>query len=156
MPFLDEITTKKENLLKTFLTDQTFVDLVSGEEGKELPALDLRYEQVFPYAWLNDTVDVAKTFVCFEVDVPSISTIAVKNCYLYVWVFSHEKMMRTPNGVRVDLLANRIDELLNGHTEYGFGKMKLESCLRIAPNDDYYGRVLKYSVQDWNRFGEKL
>lgn len=156
MPFLDEITKKKEALLQTFLCDQKLVDMISGQDDTPLPALDLRYNQVFPYAWLNETIDEAKTFVCFEVDIPSIETIAVKNCYLYVWVFTHEKLMRTKEGVLVDRIVNRVDELLNGRTEYGFGRLKLESCLRIAPNVDYYGRVLKYFVQDWNRFGEKL
>lgn len=94
--------------------------------------------------------------MCFDVDVPQIKTIAVKDCYLYVWVFAHKSLMQTKDGVRVDLLASRIDWLLNGSTELGFGRLRLESCLRINPNEDYYGRVLKYYVQDWNRFGEKL
>lgn len=155
-PFLNDLTTKKEFLLKTFLSDERFVQLVTNQQDVQLPALDLRYKQVFPYGWIGDTVSIAKTFVCFDVDVPQIKTIAVKDCYLYIWVFAHKSLMPTKEGVRVDLLSSRIDWLLNGSTELGFGRLRLESCLRINPNEDYYGRVLKYYVQDWNRFGEKL
>ena len=112
-PFLNDLTTKKELLLKTFLNDERFVQLITNSEQVTLPAKDLRYKQVFPYGWIGDTVAIAKTFVCFDVDVPQIKTIAVKDCYLYIWVFSHKDLMPTRDGVRVDLLASRIDWLLN-------------------------------------------
>lgn len=156
MPFLQDLTTKKERMLKEFLSDREVVTLLTDDETHELPAKDLRYKQVFPYAWIDETVDEAKTFICFDVDVPEIATIAVKDCYMYVWIFTHTKIAMTHRGVRVDLLASRIDELINGSTEYGFGKVKLVSALRFMPNSNYYGRVLKYYVQDWNRFGAKL
>lgn len=49
-------------------------------------------------------------------------------------------------GIRTDLLASRVDTLLNGSTEFGFGKLSLSSVTRLSPNTDYYGRALKYTV----------
>ncbi|MEG1562305.1 MAG: hypothetical protein RR365_01010 [Bacteroides sp.] len=156
IPFLSELSENKEFLLKTFLSDQELVDLVSGKKGHAIPATDLRYTQVYPVAWVDGTVSEAKTFVCFDIDVNSVSNIAVKNCDIFIWIFTHKKFIFTQNGILIDLIASRVDELINGSTELGFGKVKLETALRWSPNSDYYGRVLKYSVQDWNRFGARL
>lgn len=156
MPFMTELTENKEQILKTLLMDQEFVDLVSNEVGHELPALDLRYTQVFPYGWIAPTISDAKTYVCFDVDVTDTSTIAVSDIYMYFWVFTHNTLAMTNEGVRVDRIAARIDRLINGSTELGFGKVKLESCVRDSPNADYYGRVILYSVQNWNRRGRGL
>ncbi|MDR2357868.1 MAG: hypothetical protein LBD92_07300 [Oscillospiraceae bacterium] len=156
MPFLSELAGKKELMLKAFLSDKRLVSLIADDPDCEVPADSLRYKQVFPYAHIDFTVEHATTFVCFDVDVPEVRTIAVKNCYITVWAFTHRDKLMTRDGMRIDLLANRIDELMNGSTQYGFGRVKLERVVRFAPNRDFYGRELTYFVQDWNRFGEGL
>ena len=156
MPFMTELTENKEQILKTLLYDQEFVDLVTNEEEHEVPALDLRYTQVFPYGWIAPTISDAKTYVCFDIDVTDTSTIAVSDIYMYFWVFTHNTLAMTKDGVRVDLIAARIDRLINGSTELGFGKVKLESCVRDSPNVDYCGRIILYCVQHWNRRGSGL
>jgi hypothetical protein len=154
---LTEISTKKERLLKALLTDAEFVRLVANDDNHPVPGTALRYKQVFPYGWVDETATEAKTFVCFDVDVLSTTkNVSVKNCNIYFWVFSHQKVAMTSKGVRADLIAEQIDTLLNGSPDYGFGNVKLESFLRSAPNANFYGRVLKYSVQDWNRFCSAL
>lgn len=142
--------------MKMLLSDEEFTKLVSNDDEHEVPATDLRYTQVFPYGWIAPTIDEAKTYVCFDIDVPGVSTIAVSNIYMYFWIFTHNTLAMTPDGVRVDLIAARVDRLLNGSTELGFGKVKLERVSRDAPNSDYYGRVLMYGVQNWNRRGSGL
>lgn len=156
MPFLTELSDKKQQILKDLLSDRELVTLLTDDSTIRLPAKDLRYDQVFPYPWVDETADAAKSFICFDVTVPEISTIAVKDCYMYIWIFTHQRIAMTKEGVRTDLLASRVDYLLNGSTEYGFGKVRLMSVLPYAPNANYYGKVLKYYVQDWNRFGAKL
>lgn len=153
---LKELTERKQLLFETILSDRECVNLLTNSEDHPLPALDLRYTQVFPYAWIDDTIQDAKTFLCFDLDVPRISNIAVKSVNLYIWMFSHKSLMPTRFGIRTDLLASRVDTLLNGSTEFGFGKLSLSSVTRLSPNTDYYGRALKYTVLDWNRFGTKL
>ena len=156
MPFLTELTENKEEIMKTLLSDPEFVHLVANDDEHEVPALDLRYTQVFPYGWIAPTISEAKTYVCFDIDVPGVANIAVSNIIMYVWIFTHNTLAMTPDGVRVDLVAARVDRLLNGSTELGFGKVKLERAARESPNSDYYGRVLTYSVQNWNRRGRGL
>ena len=156
MPFLSELTEKKQILIKELLSDQIFCDLVSGEVGHAIPAIDLRYKQVYPVSWVDSAISEAKTFVCFDMDVTGTSSIAVKNSEIYFWLFTHKNLMFTEKGILIDILASRIDELVNGSTELGFGKVKLESAGRWSPNAAYYGRVLTYSVKGWNRSGIKI
>ena len=156
MPFLKELNASKNMLLDTLLADSDFVNLVSGQPDTPLPALNLKHTQVFPIGWTDEAVSEAKTFVCFDIDVDSTPSNAVSNFKLFVWIFTHNTLIYTENGVLVDEIANRIDQLINGSTEMGFGKVKLESVGRWTPNADYYGRVLKYHIQGWNRCGSRL
>jgi hypothetical protein len=156
MAFLKEFSDVKMKMLQAFLSDRDIVTHLTSDATHALPAVDLRYKQVFPYPWVDDTVSEAKAFLSFDVYVQSVETIAVKTLNLVVWVFAHSAVAMTNQGVRVDLISNRVDELINGSQDYGFGKVALVSVLPYAPNNNYYGRVLRYQVQNWNRFGDKL
>lgn len=59
--------------------------------------------------------------------------------------------MRAPGGLRVDLLADAIDSVLNGSLEYGLGHVELKDVDDVHPAKDYYGVVLTYDITDWNR-----
>jgi len=156
MAFLQELASDKEKLLRFFLSDQTLVDLLTNEEGHEIPSLDLRYVQVFPYSWLGGTITDQKSYLCFSVSVPRVPTSTVKDVLLKVWIFTHEAIMRTDNGPRIDLIASAVDTLLNGRTDFGLGKVELKSTSEISPAKDFYGYALTYEVQDFNRICSKI
>jgi len=59
-------------------------------------------------------------------------------------------------GTRIDVLADKIDYLLNGSEEMGFGKMELVTSPPFTPAEKFLGRMLVYHVEGWNRWGEKL
>lgn len=156
MAMLNELSASKERLLKTFLSDRELVTLITNNEEHPIPAKDLRYKTVFPYSWIDDTVTDASVFLCFDIDIPSTLTVAVKEMDIYVWTFCHYSLMRTDEGTRVDRIANRVDELINGSTDFGFGTLELQGVERINPARDYYGRMLTYRVKDFNRWGKYL
>lgn len=151
MAFLQELAADKEKLLKFFLSDRTLVDLLSNRTDVALPALGLRYDQVFPYHWLSNTITEQKSYLCFSASVPKVSTSTVKTVLLKIWIFSHEGIMRTSNGPRIDLIAAAIDDLLNGSPEFGIGRVELKNTTEISPAKDFYGHALTYEVQDFNR-----
>ena len=62
---LQELAADKEKMLKIFLSDKTIVDLLTNKTTTPLPALDLRYTQVFPYHWLSSTITEQKSYLCF-------------------------------------------------------------------------------------------
>lgn len=149
--FLQEITDIKESLLQMFLTDTPLVRLLTNKTDVTVPALDLRYTQVFPYHWLSQTVTEQKSFLCFSITTPKVQSPAIKDVEIKVWIFSHEGIMRTAKGPRIDLLSIAIDTLLNGTVGLGVGRCDLLSTREISPAKDFYGYELRYMLKDFNR-----
>lgn len=159
MANLSEITIYKSKLMKTMLSDKKIVALLtnSDEESTLVPNTTLAYTQVFPYDFIPEPSTEQTSFICFDIDVPRTQTCAVKDVYIYIYIFTHKDLMRVQGeGIRTDLIASRVDYIINGDTSYGFGKVELQSLSRISPVSDFQGRILKYYVQDFNRICEKL
>lgn len=156
MAFLQELASDKEKLLRFFLSDQTLVNLIANETNHPIPGLDLRYNQVFPYHWLSNTISEEKSYLCFSVTVPRVRSSVIKDVTMKIWLFSHDGIMRTPNGPRIDLMAAAVDDILNGSTQFGFGKVDLISTREISPARDFYGYMMEYEVQDFNRICARI
>lgn len=150
MAFLQELASNKEKLLKFFLSDQTLVDLLTGNENSETPNLSLRYSQVFPYHWLSPTISEQKSFLCFSISVPRTQSPTIKDVEMKIWFFSHANIMWTPSGPRIDLIAAAVDDLLNGTYGFGIGKAELLGTREITPAKDFYGYEIRYLVKDFN------
>jgi hypothetical protein len=118
--------------------------------------MSLQYDQVFPYPWLDKTVTDAKSYLCFDVTIPRVSTAVIKDVNLHIWTFTHKSLMRTSLGTRIDRIASRVDYLVNGSTSLGIGKVDLKTLENVNPTDDFYGRHIIYEVQDFNRICDKI
>lgn len=156
MAFLQELASDKEKLLKFFLSDRNLVDLLSNGNNVQLPAIGLKYKQVYPYHWLSSTITEQKSYLCFSVIAPKTLNCAVKDVLMKIWVFSHDGIMRTDNGPRIDLLAGAIDDIINGSTAFGLGKVELKGMHEITPAKDFYGYEIDYEVKDFNRICGRL
>lgn len=152
MAFLAEFSRIKSDILRLLLTSQEFTNLVTNSTEYTAPYLNLRYTQVFPYPWLDDTVTEEKTFVCFDIDSPRVISQTIKTINLTVWEFSHENLMKMSNGTRTDVLASCIDKLLNGFVGAGASQIELTGTRRINPARRFYGRQLDYTIKDMNRW----
>jgi hypothetical protein len=53
-------------------------------------------------------------------------------------------------------MKRRIKFRSNLNTTDGFGKVNLSTVMPYSPNNNFYGRAIRYNVLDWNRFGERL
>ena len=177
---LEELFDYKNKLMKDICTSEEIVRLVKDRNTVTLPATDLIYTQIFPYEFVPETVDKAKTFICFDVDIINVPNSTYYYPALYIWVFTHKSNMRigtgefidpesgetTVNddpvlgcdgsilsGIRTDMIAAELDKILNGNRTYGLGTLDLYSVHRFSPSDEYLGRVLTYSAMDFNRDG---
>lgn len=167
MANLKEVDLYKQKIIETLLSDDIVVQLLTNDPIHDVPAKDLVYVQVFPYDWMDVTSLTAQAYICLDIDIAGMkSNYAVKDCVMTVWVMCHQQAMSlrgTDNydlsytgGTLRDKLADRIDYLLNGHKDFGFGKVELSRAPRFDPGGRYYGRELIYSVQDYNRTPQKL
>lgn len=148
---LSEFFDYKNKLMEDLLTNPEVVKLL--DNSVELKnAKQLAYTHVFPYEYIPDTVEEAKTFICFDVDVQESINKTFLLPTLYIWVFSHKSKLRLlEGGVQTDKLASEIAKAINGSRFYGLGELDLYSVKRFTPVTDYQGKVMTFHAKEFNR-----
>lgn len=148
---LSEFFDYKNKLMEDLLTNPEIVKLLDNSvEPKN--AKQLAYTHVFPYEYIPDTVEEAKTFICFDVDVQESINKTFLLPTLYIWVFSHKSKLRLPEGgVQTDKLVSEIAKAINGSRFYGLGELDLYSVKRFTPVTDYQGKVMTFHAKEFNR-----
>lgn len=149
---LEEFYDYKNLLMEQLCCDPEIVRVVTDNDKAAVPNHDLPYYQVFPFEYVPETVNDAKTFICFDVDIVSVPNKTMYIPVIYVWVFAHKSRLRAKEGgCTLDKMAAAVNRLLNGNRYYGFGELKLDSVRRFTPVTDYLGRVLTFYAKDFNR-----
>ena len=148
---LSEFFDYKNKLMEDLLTNEAIVKLLDDDTQLK-DANKLAYTHVFPYEYIPDTVEHAKTFICFDVDVQESINKTFLLPTLYIWVFSHKSKLRLPEGgVQTDKLVSEIAKAINGSRFYGLGELDLYSVKRFAPVTDYQGKVMTFHAKEFNR-----
>lgn len=152
MANLEEFTVYKNTLMEAICTSDSIFNLMKlSNDPSDLRCKDLRYVRIFPYNYVPLTIETAQTFICFTVTAPNVKNNIISELILTVFVFTHQDLMRTKNGMRTDLLISEIDKLLNGSTKYGLGKVELKACdVMQVPCQGYSGLFSMYKVKDFN------
>lgn len=148
---LDEFYLYKDRLVKDILTTDSIVELINENVPVE-DAKSLLYKQVFPYEYVPETVEEGLTFICIDVDVAKSLSSMILQPAIYVYIFAHKSNLRAPGGgVRIDKICSEISKKLNGSRVYGMGELDLYSVKRFVPLTDYYGKVMLFNAEEWNR-----
>ena len=150
---LDDLYDYKNQLMRDLCENEEIVRLITKSSDAPVPNYDLPYRQIFPYEYIPETVDEAKSFICFDVDVTRVPNKTTHTPAIYIWEFTHTSNLRMPDGggIRIDRVASAIDHMLNGNRLYGMGELELNSVTRFSPISNYLGRVLAYTTREWNR-----
>lgn len=141
----------KNKLMEDLLTNESIVSLVNSEVSME-DAANLAYTQIFPCEYVPETIQNGWTYICFDVDIQSVSDKTFLTAALYIWVFTHRSNLRLPEGgVRTDKLCSEICKTINGSRYYGLGELNLYAVKRFAPITDYQGKVMTFYAREFNR-----
>ena len=153
MANLEEVSLYKNPLAMSFCKSEDVTSLLRIQGDEDMRPQDFMYERVFPYAHVPEASEVGRCFLCFEIDVPSVSSDVIKTVEIKIYVMAHQNLLRLPDGkgLRTDVLSSVVDKMLNGSGEYGVGTVELMSWRSFSPITGYYGRELKYRVKDINR-----
>jgi len=148
--YLDELSKYKIEIMKKLCSNNKIQSLImlykTQNQGREM-----MYKNIFPYAFIPDTVTNASTFICFDLEVERVQNRTFKDINILFWIFTHQTLMRTSEGIRTDILADEIDKIINGNRNLGLGTVELKKVLRVNPAKDYHGRSLLYRSVDFNR-----
>jgi len=148
---LEDFFDYKNQLMEDILTNDTLVDLLEDIDIVRDPK-DLAYTRVFPCEYVPSTVEEGKTFICFDVDVQSVSNKTFLNPVLYIWVFTHKSKLRLPEGgVRTDKICSEICKMINGSRKYTIGELNLFAIKRFAPMTDFQGKMMTFVGKEFNR-----
>ncbi len=149
---LQEFYDYKNRLMRDLCSNEDIVRLVTGVEEPTVPNKDIPYEQIFPYQFIPETENNARTFICFDVDILKAPNKTFYNPVIYIWVLVHKSKMKTDGmGCRTDAITCAIDHMLNGSRMYGQGELELGPVERFIPTTDYLGRGMVYYTRDFNR-----
>lgn len=151
MALLKKVSEYRSNIMRMLCSDKDIVRLVSDKKSSTIPDKSLIYKNIYPYAYVPNTNTGAETFICFCFNFGNIYDKTYKKGYLTFYVFSNQKILRTSDGLRCDLIAERIEELFNGNYDIGLGRMQLSSVDDISPINDYHGVSIQYTFSDFNR-----
>ena len=147
---LRELTEYRAKIMKLLCSDQRIVDLINDQEHSACPDRSLMYSRIFPYAYTPDPAKETNTYVCFRLGAYGRDK-TFKDLTIVFYVFTHQSHIRTSDGLRPDLIAERIENLFNGSLDFGVGRLKLENVDDISPASQFHGIALEYSVGEFNR-----
>lgn len=164
---LDQYYRYKKRIARLILSDKKCVDLITNADyGGALPAEALLEQtlsdgaytpgQVHLYDYIPDAETTADTHICIEVDDAGALTEAVGSYKIEINIIVPTALMNIFGGIRRDALASRIDYLINGEKELGFGRLKRVCGGVGAPSAKFRSRKLAYTVLDWNMRDGKL
>ena len=148
--YLDELSKYKSKVMQMLCENPKIQVLILSKESLN-PKKELMYKYVFPYAFVPDTVTNSSTFICFDIEVKRVENRSFKDLSIMFWIFSHQSILRTNEGVRTDVLADEVDKIMNGNKNLGLGTVELKTVGRVNPAKDYFGRTLVYRSVDFNR-----
>lgn len=138
---------------------------INGKQVKE-------QGHIFDYNFVNDTITETKAFIFVETDNPAVVNNIFTEFNLYICVFAHKDIIKlnsstTPKrstmkkmgyiGNRIDCLCDAVDRTINGRSDFGIGDVSPAPRGYVsiyAPNSDFYGKVLKYTVRNYNSGGD--
>ena len=100
---LEELYDYKNRLMADICKNGDIVRLVTGNPEAAVPNHALPYTQIYPYEMVPETVSVAKTFICFDVDIPDVQNKTILTPVIYLWVFTHKSRLRADGGGHSEL-----------------------------------------------------
>lgn len=147
-----ELGEVKLTLLKKLIDDPEIVALIDHNNECEYPD-DLLYSHLFPFNRMPDTEQEVKTYVTVCADVPSIqANDLLRNLTITVRIFTHQNLMKVggSNMTRIDLLAAKIDSLINESYDFGIGYVKLHSNTEMNLDASHMYRKLCFRTDSLN------
>lgn len=147
---LNEFFDYKNQVAEDILSSPEIVSLINHEVDPDNSEV-LMYDQVFPFEYLPETIEQAKTYICVDVDVnESQDTRTYYYPVIHIWVFTHKSLLRLNEGkLRVDELCSKICSKLHGSRFYGLGEARLYKVTRFAPLTDFQGKHMVFYTKDF-------
>jgi len=158
---LDEIIKYKETIRDMLSNSQIVLALIANNPRLQVgsdEALDVEDQHIFDYDYIDGTQTQTGAFIMFDVDVIDGSSPTIKDLAVYVQIVVSKSYMSLKGsgfsglkGNRKDNLARFVDLCINNSTEFGIGKIGLDTAITGNVPDTYTSKILTYYVPDFAR-----
>lgn len=145
-----EIIEYRKKILQEICKSEELVKLL-GCKNEEYPEDILPYKWVFPHEFIPETITKTERYVNFEVSAtldPKNNT--YKDLTIYFFVLCHEDVIRYKGTLWYDRVVCELDDIFCETNVLGVGKTYLMSNVPYSPQNKFKGRLLKFSVKDFN------
>ena len=151
---LKDIGSCKQRLLSAFIDNDDICELLINKKNyKDSDVENLVHSQIFPYLYVDETQTETRAYLCFEVNIPNMSSGTIKDMKIVIWAYCHKDIMGYSKkgyyGTKVDILADMVERQIRDSYDFGIGKPELISVTNFFPNNKYYGRLMVYNIPEF-------
>lgn len=146
-----EIITLKQRVFSDIVKQDSIICLV--DEAFIGKGDELINHNFFQFFRVPETEEETKTYICCEINVPNLNTKndTFREVVINIWIISHQDILVTPYGTRIDLLGWEVEKLFNDNESMGIGKATLLSNTEDSLDLKHRFRRIQFSVKDLNR-----
>ncbi len=150
-----KIQNLKNTLIKHLCSNDDVVKLIDATEELESND-DLLGTHIFPFFKVNYTLKETGTYICVKIDEMNNSYNESFSPYKFsVMVISHNEHLLYKSCSRVDVLGEKVKELLAWNDDFGF-QLKLKNSTEGFLGEKYYYRTLEFTSQTYNNLQNKI
>ncbi|WP_239327176.1 MULTISPECIES: hypothetical protein [unclassified Paenibacillus] len=127
-----------------FYNDSNFLD------KPDISASQLLYHNVFPYQHPIDSTTSPASYLTVSFKNMKLVNSTFSSGLLYIHTLVHKDLMKTDYGaLRTDYIISLIDELMNGQTGLGMGKLEFNRMDELALKSGYIDLYVSYKIWDF-------
>lgn len=126
-----------------------------GESNEEYPEDIIPYKYCFPHEYIPETITETDRFINYEISATIDSKNHVfKDLIIFMYVVCHQDVIRYKENGREYLWYDRavceLDNIFCKKNVLGIGETLLLSNTPYSPQQKFKGRLLKFSIKDFN------
>jgi hypothetical protein len=111
----------------------------------------LIYNHIYPYRYIPDVLDTAKTFITMSFRGYKPVNSYYKSGLIYLSVITHKDLIKTAYGsLRYDFIVQKIDEVMNNKEGLGMGNTQFHDMDEIFINKSFMGMYVAYKLYDFS------
>lgn len=149
-----EIIEYRNKIMTEICKSKELVKLL-GEEGTKHPNDVIPFNKCYPHEFIPETITKTEKFINFDVSATLDSNNDVfKDLTIYFFVLCHQDVVRYREDGRsylwYDKVVCELDNIFCNKNILGVGETKLLSNVPYCPQQKFKGRMLKFTVKDFN------
>ena len=149
-----EIIDYRKKIMNEICKSKELVKLL-GCEKEEYPEDIIPYKYSFPHEYIPETITKTERYVNFEISATlDRRNRTYKDLSVYFFVVCHEDVIKYEENKRqylwYDKAVCELDNIFSDKNIFGVGEMELVRNVPYNPQNKFKGRVLTFTVKDFN------